>query len=151
MDASVRRPVDVVIQVDPVLYYSHPYNKKYDVVSAIHKINLHYRKHDGNILLLSPGRIGTSSPELGVPVAFGDISNFSIICEVADNRTGYMPELSYGSHMFQDLVIVQTMPSRWNGHFAILSEMQSDRDWRYAIPIYPNLSSYSFSLNPTKT
>lgn len=151
MGASVRRPVDVVIQVDPVLYYSHPYNKKYDVVSAIHKINLHYRKHDGNILLLSPGRIGTSSPELGVPVAFGDISNFSIICEVADNRTGYMPELSYGSHMFQDLVIVQTMPSRWNGHFAILSEMQSDRDWRYAIPIYPNLSSYSFSLNPTKT
>ena len=55
-------------------------------------------------MLMTPGRIGTSSPELGVPVAFGDISNFSIICEVADNRVGYMPELSYGSHMFQDLV-----------------------------------------------
>lgn len=51
----------------------------------------------------------------------------------------------------ESATIVQTMPSRWNGHFAILSEMQSDRDWRYAIPIYPNLSSYSFSLNPTKT
>ena len=107
MGASDRRPVDVVIQVDPVLYYSYPYNKKYDVVSAIHKINRHYqdqKENKGNILLMTPGRIGTSSPELGVPVAFGDISNFSIICEVADNRVGYMPELSYGSHMFQDLV-----------------------------------------------
>ncbi len=54
--------------------------------------------------LLSPGRIGTSSPELGVPVAFGDISGFSEICEISDNQAGYMPELSYGSHMFQDLV-----------------------------------------------
>ena len=107
MGASDRRPVDVVIQVDPVLYYSYPYNKKYDVVSAIHKINRHYQDRKGtkdNIMLMTPGRIGTSSPELGVPVAFGDISNFSIICEVADNRVGYMPELSYGSHMFQDLV-----------------------------------------------
>ena len=83
MGASDRRPVDVVIQVDPVLYYSYPYNKKYDVVSAIHKINRHYQDRQGtkdNIMLMTPGRIGTSSPELGVPVAFGDISNFSIIC-----------------------------------------------------------------------
>ena len=53
---------------------------------------------------LLPGRTGTSSPELGVSVVFGDISGFSENCEVSDNRAGYMPELSYGSHMFQDLV-----------------------------------------------
>lgn len=58
-------------------------------------------------MLLAPGRVGTSSPELGVPVAFGDISNFSEICEISDSRAGYMPELSYGSHMFQDLVEAQ--------------------------------------------
>ena len=55
-------------------------------------------------MLLAPGRIGTSSPELGVPVVFADIANFSVICEVSDSSAGYMPELSYGSHMFQDLV-----------------------------------------------
>ncbi len=53
---------------------------------------------------LLPGRTGTSSPELGVSVVFGDTSGFSENCEVSDNRAGYMPELSYGSHMFQDLV-----------------------------------------------
>ena len=53
---------------------------------------------------MTPGRIGTSSPELGVPVTFADISCFGEICEVSDSRAGFMPELSYGSHMFQDLV-----------------------------------------------
>ena len=53
---------------------------------------------------MTPGRVGTSSPELGVLVSFAQISGFCGICEVSDNRVGYMPELSYGSHMFQDLV-----------------------------------------------
>ena len=56
------------------------------------------------MLLLSPGRIGTSSPELGVPALFSDISEFEAICEISDSRAGYNPELSYGSHFFQDLV-----------------------------------------------
>ncbi|MCR5025473.1 MAG: hypothetical protein K6A90_14270 [Lachnospiraceae bacterium] len=50
------------------------------------------------------GRIGTSLPELGVPAQFSDISEFEAICEIADSRAGYNPEMSYGSHFFQDLV-----------------------------------------------
>ena len=56
------------------------------------------------ILLLTPGRICTSSPELGVPSAFADISEFNVIAEVSETKAGYIPELSYGSHIFQDLV-----------------------------------------------
>lgn len=104
MGASGKRKIDVVVQVDPVLYYEYPYGKKYDAAAAIGKINRYYRGSRKHMLLMTPGRIGTSSPELGVPVTFGDISNFSAVCEVSDNRAGYMPELSYGSHMFQDLV-----------------------------------------------
>lgn len=104
MGASGKRKIDVVVQVDPVLYYEYPYGKKYDAAAAIGKVNRYYRGSGKNLLLMTPGRIGTSSPELGVPVTFGDISNFSAVCEVSDNRAGYMPELSYGSHMFQDLV-----------------------------------------------
>jgi hypothetical protein len=55
-------------------------------------------------MLISPGRIGTSSPELGVGVTFSDISNFSVLCEYEDSKIGFFPELSYGSHLFQDLV-----------------------------------------------
>lgn len=104
MGASGMRKIDVVIQIDPVKYYEYPYAKKYDVSTAVGIINRYYKGSGKNIMLMSPGRIGTSSPELGVPVTFGDISGFSEVCEISDSRAGYMPELSYGSHMFQDLV-----------------------------------------------
>jgi len=104
MGPSMKQPIDAVIQVDPVKYYNYPYAKKYEVAAAIGRINQYYGKSGKKIMLMSPGRIGTSSPELGVPAAFAEISNFCGICEVSDARAGYMPELSYGSHMFQDLV-----------------------------------------------
>ena len=61
------------------------------------------------MFLMVPGRIGTSSPELGVPTAFSDISSFEAICEMTDTRVGFNPELSYGSHIFQDLVEAQIL------------------------------------------
>ena len=39
-----------------------------------------------------------------MPTAFSDISGFEAIFEVASSKAGYNPELSYGSHIFQDLV-----------------------------------------------
>ncbi len=39
-----------------------------------------------------------------MPTAFSDISEFRIICETEESKAGYNPELSYGSHIFQDLV-----------------------------------------------
>ena len=56
------------------------------------------------MMLIVPGRVGTTSPELGVPTAFSDISAYEIICETEESKAGYNPELSYGSHIFQDLV-----------------------------------------------
>lgn len=86
-----------------------PYQKKYEVVQAVEAVNDFYKGSGKNLLLMTPGRVGTSSPELGVPVSFRSISNFSAVCEVSDSRAGYMPEWSYGSHMFQDLVEAQIL------------------------------------------
>ncbi len=104
MGQSKVRNIDVVVSIDPKGYYAYPYPKKSQVAAAVGEINRHYKGAGRSILLLAPGRIGTSSPELGVPVTFADISGVSAICEVSDKSAGYMPELSYGSHMFQDLV-----------------------------------------------
>ncbi|MDO4321626.1 MAG: PEP/pyruvate-binding domain-containing protein [Lachnospiraceae bacterium] len=104
MGQSAEKDIDVIIQVEPKEYYEFPYARKIEVADAIGAVNRYYKGTGKNILLTVPGRIGTSSPELGVPVRFVDISGFCAICEVTDNRAGYMPELSYGSHMFQDLV-----------------------------------------------
>lgn len=96
--------LDYIVLVDAVAYYDMPYKEKHNVARAIGAINWHFRNSGKCLMLLVPGRIGTSSPELGVPTTFSDISGFDVICEMSESRAGYMPELSYGSHIFQDLV-----------------------------------------------
>ena len=104
MGNSRETRLDEVVYVDPEAYYQCPYRKKSQVATIICKENKRMGEAGQRGLLLAPGRIGTSSPELGVPVSFADICNFEGICEVAYSGAGYAPELSYGSHMFQDLV-----------------------------------------------
>ncbi len=96
--------IDSVVYIDPKGYYDLPYKRKYAVKTALSDINWYYREKNRRLLLFTPGRICTSSPELGVPSAFSDISEFSMIAEVSVSSAGYIPELSYGSHIFQDLV-----------------------------------------------
>ncbi len=96
--------LDIIVFVDPVKYYNMPYKEKDLVAKLIGKINWFYRGKEKHMMLIVPGRIGTSSPELGVPTAFSDISEYEIICETEESGAGYNPELSYGSHIFQDLV-----------------------------------------------
>ena len=90
----------VFVKVEP--YLELPEQMKYAVARAVGDLN---RKLNGqNALLLGPGRWGTTTPSLGVPVSFAEISHYSCICELAYQSHGLRPELSYGSHFFQDLV-----------------------------------------------
>ena len=104
MGFSRELPLDAVVWIDPILYYQLPYRRKYEIKEALSAVNWHYRGQGRALLLLTPGRICTSSPELGVPSGFSDISEFSVIAEVSESKAGYIPELSFGSHIFQDLV-----------------------------------------------
>jgi predicted nuclease of predicted toxin-antitoxin system len=96
--------LDTIVYVDPVNYYNMPYKEKDNVAKLVGTINRKYGDMGRHMMLIVPGRVGTSSPELGVPTAFSDISAFDVICETEESRAGYNPELSYGSHIFQDLV-----------------------------------------------
>ena len=104
MGMSRSVPVDGIVYIDPVAYYGMPYADKPSIAASLGALNWHFRDQGKSLVLLTPGRIGTSSPELGVPTAFSDISSFNAICEIAESGAGYQPELSYGSHIFQDLV-----------------------------------------------
>ena len=109
MGLSRKVRLDLIAWVDPVGYYHLPYTAKTEVAALIGRINWQYREQGKHMLLMVPGRVGTSSPELGVPTAFSDISSFEAVCEMAETRAGYNPELSYGSHIFQDLVEAQIL------------------------------------------
>ena len=104
MGMSRKTTIDTICYVDPHKYYEYPYAQKSSISRVINDVNAYCKENDKTAILIVPGRIGTSSPELGIPVVFADISHFSAILEESYSEIGYMPELSFGSHMFQDLV-----------------------------------------------
>lgn len=101
MGGNVRLPIDYVVYVCPGGYYQLDNQSKYSIAREIGRINLALKGE--NVLLMGPGRWGTTTPSLGVPVHFTELCNMKVICEVS-SKEGFMPELSYGSHFFLDLV-----------------------------------------------
>ncbi|MEN2775248.1 PEP/pyruvate-binding domain-containing protein [Acetivibrio clariflavus] len=147
MGNSSKIDIDVVVWIDSKKYHCYPYNQKSSICSVISKINKYYAGTDKKLMLVSPGRIGTSSPDLGVPVVFSDISNFKILCEYADTEIGFIPELSYGSHMFQDIVetemfYVAVMGTEQNGTEIFRKEFFRD-EISVLKYIVPNAENYS--------
>ena len=104
MGRSRKENIETLVYVDSHKYYEYPYAKKSLIARIIGEINGYCKENERTSMLIVPGRIGTSSPELGIPVVFAEISQFSAILEESYSKVGYVPELSFGSHMFQDLV-----------------------------------------------
>ena len=105
MGGNVSLDIDRVIYVDPENYIKLPINKKYDIARLIGRINhIIEEKGEANTIIMGPGRWGTTTPSLGVPVVFSEISKVCAMCEISYPGGNLMPELSYGSHFFQDLV-----------------------------------------------
>ena len=97
--------VDRFIYVVPAAYAALPMRDKYAVARLIGKLTRHPdRPKKGATMLLGPGRWGTSTPELGVTVSFAEIETVNILCEIVEMREGLVPEVSYGTHFFSELI-----------------------------------------------
>ncbi len=56
-------------------------------------------------ILMGPGRWGSRGDiKLGVNVTYSAINNTAILIEIARRQGNYVPDLSFGTHFFQDLV-----------------------------------------------
>jgi hypothetical protein len=105
MGGSVSLDIKRIIFVDPKQYEALPIQQKYDVARAIGTLNKQITNRDETgMLLLGPGRWGTTTPSLGVPVSFSEINNVAVLGELACEGTNLVPDLSFGTHFFQDLV-----------------------------------------------
>jgi len=92
-----------VVYVDPEAYAALELERLRDVGRAIGKLNRLLPKR--RFILMGPGRWGSRGDiRLGVPVTYADISNTAVLVEIAHSRGGYVPDLSFGTHFFQDLV-----------------------------------------------
>jgi len=63
-----------------------------------------------SFICVGPGRWGTSNPDLGVRIGYGDIYNTRALVEIAGGGIGSIPEASFGTHFFQDLVESEIYP-----------------------------------------
>jgi hypothetical protein len=102
---SLATAIDRLIYVVPSVYSQLPMTRRYSVARTIGTLT-HLVPYDKRcrILLMGPGRWGTSMPSLGVPVSFAEINTVSVICELALMHAGLIPDVSLGTHFFNDLV-----------------------------------------------
>lgn len=93
-----------VVYVDPEGYAALPdYRELKRVAHAIGRLNGVLPKR--RFALLGPGRWGSRGDiKLGVGVTYSDIRNCAILIEIARASGAYVPELSFGTHFFQDMV-----------------------------------------------
>jgi hypothetical protein len=75
---------------------------------AIGQLNMALK--DEIFIAVGPGRWGTSTPDLGVHVAYSDIYNARALVELAGEAVGASPEPSFGTHFFQDLMEAEIYP-----------------------------------------
>ncbi|HEX6559221.1 MAG TPA: hypothetical protein VF021_07145, partial [Longimicrobiales bacterium] len=96
--------VQYVVYVSPGAYTALPDAARMrEVGRTIGRLNrlLPRRK----FALIGPGRWGSRGDiRLGVNVTYSDINNAAVLIEVARKKGNYVPELSFGTHFFQDLV-----------------------------------------------
>ncbi|MHB1397195.1 MAG: PEP/pyruvate-binding domain-containing protein [Trichloromonadaceae bacterium] len=105
MGGSIAQPLRRIIWVDPQQYSALPQSDKYEIARLIGRLNKRTpSREEMPTLLMGPGRWGTSTPSLGVPITFSEINHMVALAEVAFTSGNLMPELSFGSHFFQDLV-----------------------------------------------
>jgi len=93
-----------IVYVDSDSYHELPTDEKKKVGRAIGRINGIIEASDERYVLIGPGRWGSNNIDLGVNVSYADIDASAVIVEVAKSSDGYVPEVSYGTHFFQDLV-----------------------------------------------
>ncbi|MBN2038123.1 MAG: PEP/pyruvate-binding domain-containing protein [Chitinispirillaceae bacterium] len=102
---SISSPVERIIYVVHSAYSDLTQQQQYQVARIIGTLaRLNGRNKVETLALIGPGRWGTTTPSLGVPVSFAEISNVKVLIELSLMREGLVPDVSLGTHFFNDLV-----------------------------------------------
>jgi len=96
-----------VVYVDPIKYSEvEDRDTMLKIGHAVGKLNKMLPKRQ--FILMGPGRWGSRGDiKLGVSVTYSDINNTGMLIEIAKKKGNYLPDLSFGTHFFQDLVEAQ--------------------------------------------
>ncbi len=135
-----------IVYVNPDEYSKiETINELKSIGRAIGKLNQILPKQ--HFILMGPGRWGSRGDiKLGVNVTYSDINNTAVLIEIAKKKGNYVPDLSFGTHFFQDLVeaSIRYLPLYPDENGIIFNEdflLKSPNALFELVPAYSNLSS----------
>jgi hypothetical protein len=100
---SVVADLEYIVYVNPRAYDSLPtHDAKMKIAAVVNLLNKHLAGR--RYALMGPGRWGSNDINLGVRVTYSNINTTKLLVEIAFAKEGGTPEVSYGTHFFQDLV-----------------------------------------------
>lgn len=133
-----------IVYVDPSNYNNISSREELiEVGRAVSKLNKILPKR--RFILMGPGRWGSRGDiKLGVNVTYSDINNTSMLIEIAKQVGNYTPDLSFGTHFFQDLVesSIRYLPLYPDEDGAVFNEVffrKSDNILGHLLPEYRHL------------
>jgi hypothetical protein len=107
--SSVVRNIEYIVYIDPRAYAGIPaFGDRIAVGHMVSRIN---RLLENKVYaLFGPGRWGTNDVSMGVKVSYEDINRTKVLAEIALREAGVVPEPSFGTHFFNDLVEANIVP-----------------------------------------
>lgn len=102
MGGNVSLPIDCIVWVDPKNYAEASMSEKYSVARLVGKLNRTVADRK-TTMLMGPGRWGTKTPSMGVPVTFSEMNHMMAVVEISCQTGSLIPDLSFGTHFFHDL------------------------------------------------
>jgi hypothetical protein len=133
-----------IVFVDPESYADLPdETTRLQLARVVGQVNQVLAKK--SFILMGPGRWGSANIDLGVKVTYADIYNTAMLIEIGMRHGDSAPEVSYGTHFFQDLVETEIYP------LALYPDQGETRfNWRFfrksanALPtLLPNWAQYA--------
>ena len=103
------RRIRHIVFIDPKAYNQIPdETTRLQVARVVGRLNQVLQEK--SFILMGPGRWGSANLDLGVKVTYADIFNTAMLIEIGLSEDGAAPEVSYGTHFFQDLVEAEIHP-----------------------------------------
>ena len=96
--------IDRFVYVSPTLYGRLPTQDRHEVARLLGEINRARSDGIDTVMMLGPGRWGTGTPHLGIPVTFSEINRVGILCEIVAMHENLVPDVSLGTHFLNELV-----------------------------------------------
>ncbi|HAL45252.1 MAG: hypothetical protein A2Y12_11215 [Planctomycetes bacterium GWF2_42_9] len=101
--------IEKLIYVDPEQFTKLKISDRYELARLIGRLTHLENETKRTTMLLGPGRWGTSTPSLGVPVSYPEINTVSVLGEIAILNKDMSSDVSLGTHFFNDLIENETL------------------------------------------